>query len=84
LDFGKVYFHEPTDVYDRRQMATVESEGRRHYGNQWPNVAQLLGVLRERFGIWYIDPKPNNIDCGVDDPDWEKEPPLDYSEYELE
>jgi len=84
LDFGKVYFHEPTGVYDQRQLAAAEADAKRLYGSQWPDVSHVLYVLRERFGIWYIDPKPNNIDCGVDDPDWDKEVPLDYSEYELE
>ena len=36
------------------------------------------------MGIWYVDPKPANIDCGIDDPDWDKEPELDYSQYEDE
>jgi hypothetical protein len=85
LDFGKVYFAEPQDVYDRRKMAAAESEARALFGPKWQDVNDLLYTLRERFGIWYIDPKPANIDFGVvDDPDWDKEPGIDYSEYEQE
>jgi hypothetical protein len=85
LDFGKVYFDgPPIDVYDREQMQVGEAEAKSNFGANWPAVCQLLYALRERVGIWYVDPKPANIDCGIDDPDWDKEPELDYSQYEDE
>jgi hypothetical protein len=85
LDFGKVYFDgPPTDVYDRERMKIGETEGKANFGSNWPAVSQLLYALQEKVGIWYVDPKPANIDCGIDDPDWDKEPELDYSQYEDE
>jgi hypothetical protein len=85
LDFGKVYFDgPPTDIYDDERMKQAEAEAKAHFGANWPAVSRLLYALRERVGIWYVDPKPSNIDCGLDDPDWDKEPQLDYSQYEDE
>jgi hypothetical protein len=85
LDFGKVYFDSPpTAIYDQSRMKTAEAEAKANFGAQWPAVSQVLYALQERLGIWYVDPKPANIDCGIDDPDWDKEPDLDYSQYEDE
>jgi hypothetical protein len=86
LDFGKVYLDRPpTDVYDQRQLAAAEAEAKALFGATWPDVSALLFTLRDRFGIWYVDPKPANIDCGVvNDPDWDKETGVDYSEYDDE
>lgn len=85
LDFGKVYFDAPpTHVYDRERMKVGEAEGKANFGPNWPVVSQVLYALQEKVGIWYVDPKPANIDCGIDDPDWGKEPELDYSQYEDE
>jgi hypothetical protein len=85
LDFGKVYFDAPpTNVYDNAQLKTAEAEARANFGSNWPTVSRLLYALQETVGIWYVDPKPANIDCGIDDPDWDKEPELDYSQYEDE
>jgi hypothetical protein len=85
LDFGKVYFDgPPTGVYDRDRMKMAEAEAKANFGSQWPAVARVLYALQAKVGIWYVDPKPANIDCGVDDPDWDKEPELDYSQYEDE
>jgi hypothetical protein len=85
LDFGKVYFDDPpTDIYDDGRMRMAEMEAKAHFGANWPAVSRLLYALRERVGIWYVDPKPSNIDCGIDDPDWDKEPELDYSQYDDE
>ena len=41
-------------------------------------------MLESQFGIYYADARPSNIDCGIDDPEWDKEPELDYSQYEDE
>lgn len=85
LDFGKVYFDgPPTDVYDRERMNVGRAEAKANFGANWPAVAQALFALQERVGIWYVDPKPANIDCGIDDPHWDREPDLDYSLYEDE
>jgi hypothetical protein len=85
LDFGKVYFDRPpADVYDRTQLKAAETEAKSLFGKNWPVVAQLLHALQQKVGIWYVDPKPANINCGIDDPDWDKEPELDYSQYEDE
>jgi len=85
LDFGKVYFDgPPTDVYDRNRIKLGQAEAKANFGSNWPAVSQVLYALQEKVGIWYVDPKPANIDCGIDDPDWDKEPELDYSQYEDE
>jgi hypothetical protein len=84
LDFGKVYFDRPpTDIYDD-PIKRLETDLKANFGSNAPLVSRLLYALRERTGIWYVDPKPANIDCGIDDPDWDKEPELDYSQYEDE
>jgi hypothetical protein len=85
LDFGKVYFDgPPTDIYDKTQLKAAEAEARSHFGTNWPLVSKLLHALQEEVGTWYVDPKPANINYGIDDPDWDKEPELDYSQYEDE
>jgi hypothetical protein len=85
LDFGKVYLDEvPPHKFDARTLAAEQAQARALFGSQWPEVAAVLRELQTRFGIIYIDPRPHNIDCGVDDPDWDREPMLDYSEYDVE
>jgi hypothetical protein len=85
LDFGKVYIDTPpTDVYDRERIRLGEAEAKANFGANWPAVSRLLYAHQEKVAIWYVDPKPANIDCGIDDPDWDKEPELDYSQYEDE
>jgi hypothetical protein len=86
LDFGKVYFEGgELAVYETHELARDRAISKTRYGPEWSRVAILLYVLESRFGIYYIDPRPSNIDCGVsakDDPDWDREPGLDYSEYD--
>jgi hypothetical protein len=86
LDFGKVYFDgAQRQAFEDRELRRERSAARSRYGTEWSRVAALLHVLESSFGIYYVDPRPTNIDCGEfakDDPDWDKEPPLDYSEYE--
>lgn len=86
LDFGKVYFDRPpTDVYDEGRLREAEGHAQRLFGERWSEVAGLLYMLQEKVGIWYVDPKPANINFGdIDDPDWNKEPGLDYSEYDVD
>jgi hypothetical protein len=86
LDFGKVYLDGGQFVaYQAQELARSRAAAQAMYGDQWPRVALLLHVLEERFGIYYVDPRPGNIDCGPstkDDPDWDKEPSIDYTEYD--
>ena len=47
----------------------------------------ITAMSESQFGIYYADARPSNIDCGAsakDDLDWDKEPELDYSQYEDE
>jgi len=85
LDFGKVYFDgPPIEIYDDRQLKLADIEAKKLFGQEWPTVLRVLRALREQVGIWYVDPKPANINLGYDDPDWDKETGVDYSEYEDE
>ncbi len=89
LDFGKVYFDgEQLHIYDPRDLQQDRNRSQSLYSTaDWSRVAMALHVLESQFGIYYADARPSNIDCGVstkDDPDWDKEPDLDYSQYEDE
>jgi|tagenome__1003787_1003787.scaffolds.fasta_scaffold20744338_1 hypothetical protein len=89
LDFGKVYFDgAERRAYDRRDLQLDRNRSKSFYKPEdWSRVAMALHLLESRFGIYYADARPSNIDCGAsakDDPDWDKEPELDYSEYEDE
>jgi hypothetical protein len=82
LDFGKVYLDRPpTYLYDRDMMKRVYEEWRERFGKQWTDV-QLVIKLLERYGIYYYDPRPSNIDTGVvDDDDEPYYPPDDGDEF---
>jgi hypothetical protein len=87
LDFGKVYFDGAQLVaYDARDLQLDRNRSRSYYTPaEWSRVGLVLSVLETQFGIYYADARPSNIDCGAsakDDPDWDKEPELDYSQYE--
>jgi hypothetical protein len=89
LDFGKVYFDgAQLRAFDRRELQLDRNRSKSFYSAaDWSRVAMALHVLESRFGIYYADARPSNIDCGAsikDDADWDKEPELDYSEYEDE
>jgi hypothetical protein len=89
LDFGKVYFDgEQLRAYDPRDLQLDRNRSKSLYSAaDWSRVAMVLHVLESQFGIYYADARPSNIDCGAstkDDPDWDKEPELDYSQYEDE
>jgi hypothetical protein len=48
-------------------------------------VNSALYALRSRYGIYYLDPRPQNIcldEADTDADDWMREPPIDYGEYE--
>lgn len=61
LDFGKVYLDSPPPYWnDAEIMSQWHSEGKENFGDRWPEVLRLIGVL-QKYGIWYVDPKPGNI-----------------------
>jgi hypothetical protein len=87
LDFGKVHFDGAEfEAFDERELHRERASARSRYSaDDWSKVAMLLHVLESKYGIYYVDPRPTNIDCGAstkDDDDWDKEPELDYSDYE--
>ena len=89
LDFGKVHFDgDERRIFDDGQLSRERAAARTRYtAADWSRVAILLHTLESKYGIYYVDPRPTNIDCGAsskDDAEWDKEPELDYSEYEDE
>jgi hypothetical protein len=89
LDFGKVYFDgEQLRAYDLCDLQLDRHRSKSFYdAADWSRVAMVLYALESQFGIYYADARPSNIDCGSsakDDADWNKEPELDYSQYEDE
>jgi hypothetical protein len=89
LDFGKVHFDgDHRRAFDGGDLARERVVARSRYSAaEWSRVAMLLHILESKYGIYYVDPRPTNIDCGAstkDDPEWDKEPELDYSQYEDE
>lgn len=85
LDFGKASLdHPPSYLLDPQDLRRFQSQWKSEFGDRWPEVNAILYTLQSRFGIYYLDPRPQNI-CFADpdeDDDWQKEPPIDYSEYE--
>lgn len=87
LDFGKASLDAPP-VYadDPKRMAEIEMQWRDLFGTNWNQVLGALFELRHRYGIYYLDPRPGNINCGVnvdDSEDWLGEPKIDYDQYEI-
>lgn len=69
LDFGKVYLDRPpTEIYDAQMMRDAHAEWRERFGSRWNEVASVLRLLT-KYGIYYIDPRPSNIDAGDDEGD---------------
>jgi hypothetical protein len=61
LDFGKVYLDAPPPYWnDAEIMGHWHAEGKENFGGRWPEVLRLIGAL-QKYGIWYVDPKPGNI-----------------------
>ena len=61
LDFGKVTIDKAPE-YDPETMAAEDREHAERFGPQyWPRVQDLLLILKYRYGIHYLDPKPGNI-----------------------
>ncbi|HVU87227.1 MAG TPA: hypothetical protein VHD36_07895 [Pirellulales bacterium] len=66
LDFGKVYFDHPPPYWsDEPLRQTMHAEGRELFGRRWPEVLRVLAAL-QALGIYYVDPKPANINFGDD------------------
>jgi len=64
LDFGKVYLDAPPPYWDDRKLrANAYQEWRERFDSRWEDVACVLGIL-EKYGIYYVDPRPGNIDVG--------------------
>lgn len=84
LDFGKVWIDQPpADFYDSQKLANAQAIWRDLFGERWPDVSLALWILRTKYGIHYVDPRPGNIDFGdEDDGDWEREPEIDMGEYD--
>jgi hypothetical protein len=61
LDFGKVYLDAPPPYWnDAEIMADWQARGKEDFDDRWGQVLSLVGML-QKYGIWYIDPKPGNI-----------------------
>ena len=86
LDFGKATLDDPPEyLRDPQDLHRFQSQWKAEFGNRWPDVNALLYTLETKYGIFYLDPRPQNIcfnDPEDDMDDWMKEPPIDYSEYE--
>lgn len=83
LDFGKVSLDRPpADFYDPLYQANRNAKWRSDFGDRWDDVAVAMYILQKKYGIYYTDPKPGNIDFGYDPTgeDWDKEPLVDYPE----
>lgn len=81
LDFGKVWIDRPPPYYfDAQRMNNAQADARDLFGNFWPDVQVALYQLRRKYGIYYADPRPGNINCGDSDDDdsWDREPPTNY------
>ena len=64
VDFGKVYFDTPPPYWnDAEVMSHCHAEGQETFGPRWPKVLAVIAAI-QRYGIWYVDPKPGNIMFG--------------------
>ncbi|WP_442483940.1 hypothetical protein [Aeoliella sp. SH292] len=62
LDFGKVYLDQPPAYWNDPQIRNnAYAEWRERFDEHWEKVAGVMFSL-ERFGIYYVDPRPSNID----------------------
>ncbi|MFN9421422.1 MAG: hypothetical protein ACK578_28545 [Pirellula sp.] len=60
LDFGKSWMSRPN--YTAEQWEEYEDEKSSLFDGNWELVQSALYALK-KYGIWYIDPNPNNINC---------------------
>ncbi len=67
LDFGKVYIDQPPVYWnDEQLMANFYEEKAPLFGRNWPRVLFAMASL-EQIGIYYVDPRPQNISFGDED-----------------
>lgn len=59
VDFGKVRLDKRPD-YSDEVMADWRAEYAERWGGDWPKIRSLIYSL-EKYGIYYMDPKPGNI-----------------------
>ncbi len=65
LDFGKVHLDHPPPYWGDAQFTNnAFADGREHFGRDWSKVLAAMTVLRSKFGIYYVDPRPGNISFG--------------------
>jgi hypothetical protein len=62
LDFGKVYIDRPPP-YARGPMPGWHAQLREDFGENIQEVYRVISYLKS-IGIYYVDPKPANIDFG--------------------
>lgn len=60
LDFAKAYVDVPPD-FSSETLADNEEAGAEMFGERWEEVQGLITTLRYRYGIFYYDVKPGNI-----------------------
>jgi len=61
LDFGKVYIDSPPEYWRDAQMrSNAYAEWRERFETHWEKVARAIHRL-EKYGIFYVDPRPSNI-----------------------
>lgn len=61
LDFGKAYVDQKPPYWDDPQLvANARAEWAELFEDRWPEVESLLAAL-EKYGIYYVDPRPGNI-----------------------
>jgi hypothetical protein len=78
-------------VKAQEQIAAYDASLASHFRlDDIPRVNKVCRILRT-FGIEYLDAKPKNIclrseddEKMISDEDWDREPPMDYSGYELD
>ncbi len=69
LDFGKVYIDIPPPYWeDEPLMANFYAEKEPLFGKNWPRVLSAMAFL-QRHGIYYVDPRPQNIAFGDEEDD---------------
>ena len=62
LDFAKAHIDRKPD-FSEEVMNDWESEGIENFGDRWSDVKAVVYELR-KFGIYYYDAKPGNINFG--------------------
>jgi hypothetical protein len=90
LDFGKAYLDE-SSPYSNEELSRHLTELAAHFSQaDLPRIKKILRLLRN-YGIEYLDAKAKNIRLRSDederliqDDDWDKEPPTDYSGDDVE